>query len=395
MTMNNLAYQPIPAPADDATDFQRRVYGILGLTIDALGMQQTTELMLKAVAEGRRNFFATPNLNILMATQHDVEFRDSVLSADLSLADGMPIVWIARLLGMPITERIAGSTLFDRLRAQTRLPLKVYFFGGPDGVARRAGEVLNSELGSMRCVGAQSPGFGSIEDMSTPAIIAEINAAAPDILVVALGARRGQLWIEHNIKVLRPSLVSHLGAVINFVAGTVERAPGLVGRLGLEWLWRIKEEPALWRRYWKDGVALLRLLTLRVLPGALHAARQRGARERVAPELRVSQDGEHSRISLAGDWLEADLPPLRQALTALTAHNSHIMLDMARAGRVDGAFVGLLMLLYGHQSKVRMGFGITACSANAARTLRLSCADYLLDTQLAAMPVAARPDLQK
>ncbi|HEX8407057.1 MAG TPA: WecB/TagA/CpsF family glycosyltransferase [Duganella sp.] len=380
------AAAPVHAPA---TDFERRVHAVLGLPFDAVTMGQAEAMLLDDLRQRRRNFFSTPNLNFLVAALDDRPFRDSVLRSDLSIADGMPIIWIARLLGIPLTERVAGSTLFERLRAQRQVPLKVFFFGGPDGVARRAGDVLNSENGALRCVGARSPGFGTIEQMSTPELIDEINHARPDFLLVALGAKRGQTWIEHNLAALHTPLVSHLGAVVNFVAGTVTRAPGLMGRLGLEWLWRIKEEPALWRRYWRDGIALLGLFTGSVLPGALDAARRRAGKGRRAPVLRVLPELAGTRLALAGDWLEPDLAPLRRAFTAATAEPGHIVLDLREAGRLDSALIGLLMLLYGHQTKVRMGFSIAACSVAAARALRLARADYLLQGQPAPSAQAA------
>ena len=235
------------------TDFTRRVYCVLGLPFDALDTGQTVQLLLARARDGERCFFSTPNLNFLITSLQDPAFRDSVMRSSLSLADGMPVVWLARLLGLPFTDRVAGATVFEQLRAQGATPLKVFFFGGPDGVAQQAADVLNAGQGGMRCVGAYSPGFGTLDEMSTPAIIGQINASEADLLVVALGAKRGQAWIEHNLDALRTPLVSHLGAVVNFVAGTISRAPAGVGRFGLEWLWRIKEEPGLWRRYWGDG----------------------------------------------------------------------------------------------------------------------------------------------
>ena len=102
--------------------------------------------------------------------------------------------------------------------------------------------------------------------MSTPAIIDAINASDADFLAVALGAKKGQAWLQQNHARLRIPVRVHLGATINFQAGTLKRAPTLIQRLGLEWLWRIKEEPQLWRRYWNDGLALLGLLITRVFP---------------------------------------------------------------------------------------------------------------------------------
>jgi N-acetylglucosaminyldiphosphoundecaprenol N-acetyl-beta-D-mannosaminyltransferase len=200
----------------------------------------------------------------LIASQKDEAFRDSVIHSDLSLADGMPIIWMAKLLNLPIHERVAGASLFDALRYQPlnagERPLRIYFFGGPDGVAQRAHEAINQDSGSMECCGYMSPGFGSIEEMSTLEILHQINATEADFVVVSLGAKKGQAWIERNRTLLNAPVISHLGAVVNFVAGTVQRAPIWVQRIGAEWVWRIKEEPHLTKRYLKDGLYLVYLL---------------------------------------------------------------------------------------------------------------------------------------
>lgn len=247
---------------------------VAGLPFDVVDTADAARRIVEAVREQRRLFLSTPNLNFLVAAQSDEAFRASVLASDLSVADGMPVLWLARLQGTPLPERVAGSTLFDALRhgagqALLARPIKVYFFGGPPGVAQKACEVLNAEhaagQGHMLGVGAQCPGFGPVEAMSPPEAIAAINASGADFLVVALGAKKGQAWIMHNLDRLQVPVVSHLGAVVNFVAGTVQRAPLAWQRLGLEWLWRIRQEPQLFRRYWSDGWALLRLVVQAVM----------------------------------------------------------------------------------------------------------------------------------
>jgi len=375
VTVNNLVLTPHDhGPV--VTDFTRPVYCVLGLPFDALDMQQTVDLLLARAGSGERCFFSTPNLNFLITSQQDPAFRDSVLRSSLSLADGMPVVWLAKLLGLPFTDRVAGATVFERLRDQRAMPLSVFFFGGPDGVAQQAADVLNAGEGRMRCVGAYSPGFGTIEDMSTPAIIERINASHADLLVVSLGAKRGQAWIEHNLAALATPLVSHLGAVVNFVAGTVSRAPSLVGRLGLEWLWRIKEEPALWRRYWGDGMALVRLLTTRALPAALDARRLRAAS--AAPVLQESDDGQLYTLTLGGAWRDATLGILRVALARATAQPRRMHLVLRDDCSLDSAALGLLLLLYGHQSRTGMALSVDAGSASLRRTMRLQNVDFLL-----------------
>ena len=375
MTVNN----PLPASLGSSTvvtDFSRRVYCVLGLPFDAVNMEETVDLLLSCAEDAERCFFSTPNLNFLITSLGDAAFRDSVMRSSLSLADGMPIVWLARLLGLPITTRVAGATVFEQLRAQHAMPLKVFFFGGPDGVAQQAADVLNANAGGMHCVGACSPGFGTLEDMSTPAIIERINASNADLLVVALGAKRGQAWIEHNLGTLRVPLVSHLGAVVNFVAGTVSRAPSGVGKSGLEWLWRIKEEPALWRRYWSDGMALLRLLTTSALPAALDARRVRAAT--TAPVLHERDEGQHYTLTLGGAWHDAALHELRKALARTTARRRDVRLELLADCNLDSAALGLLLLLYGHQSRVGAALTVQAKGAAVRRTMRLQNVAFLL-----------------
>ena len=376
MTANNLLRKPLDS-APVVTDFTRRVYCVLGLPFDAVDTEQTVQVLLACAGNGERCFFSTPNLNFLITSLRDPAFRDSVMRSSLSLADGMPVVWLARLLGLPFTSRVAGATVFEQLRAQDGLPLKVYFFGGPEGVAQQAADVLNDIPEGMQCVGACSPGFGTLEEMSTPAIIEHINASNADLLVVALGAKRGQAWIEYNLGALRTPLVSHLGAVVNFVAGTVSRAPALVGRFGLEWLWRIKEEPALWRRYWQDGAALLRLLAARALPAALAARRSPGP---VSPPLLYERDdGEHYALTLGGAWHEAGLDALRTCLGRTTARRRQIRLELLTDCSLDSAALGLLLLLYGHQSKVGAALTVHAQGAAVRRSMRLQNVEFLLE----------------
>jgi len=391
VTANNLLpAQPAGAPV--VTDFTRRVYCVLGLPFDAVDTAQAVQLLLARAANAERCFFSTPNLNFLITSLQDPAFRDSVMRSSLSLADGMPVVWLARLLGLPFTSRVAGATVFEQLRAQRAVPLKVFFFGGPDGVAQQAADALNAGAGTMRCVGAYSPGFGTLAEMSAPAIIERINASDADLLVVALGAKRGQAWIEHNLDALRTPLVSHLGAVVNFVAGTVSRAPSGLGRLGLEWLWRIKEEPALWRRYWHDGVALLRLLTTCALPGALAARRVRAAK--AAPVLVERDDGRHYALTLDGAWHDAVLAELRAALARTTAQRRQIRLELLPDCSLDSAALGLLLLLYGHQSKVGAALTVHAQGAAMRRVMRLQNVEFLLHGLAGASAAAAVPDAE-
>jgi N-acetylglucosaminyldiphosphoundecaprenol N-acetyl-beta-D-mannosaminyltransferase len=297
-------------------DFERNVHCLLGLPFDAVDLSHSEALLREAIATRTRCFLSTPNLNFLIACQRDAAFRLSVINSNLVVADGMPIVWLARLLRIPIRQRVAGSTLFEKLCVNASGPkIRTYFFGGQEGVAKGANLRMNAQDWAMRSVGHTFPGFGSVEAMSAPAIIASINASEADFLVVSLGARKGQAWIQHNLAVLNAPVISHLGAVVNFVAGSIRRAPAAFQMLGLEWLWRIKEEPQLWRRYWEDGLGALRLLVDRVLPGLINTffAQRKPSMEQLQTIHVAMTDDAHS-IFLVGSWRAANLQAYRVAL---------------------------------------------------------------------------------
>src|SRR4029079_3931124 len=137
--------------------------GVLGIPIDNLDITAALNKIRIAAATRRPFLISTANLNFLVTSQVDAEFRASLLLSDLCTADGMPIVWIARLLGIPVRERVAGSDIFEELKL-SRDPnskLKVFLFGGAEGVAESACKNLNSRSGGLTCVGSFFPCFSA------------------------------------------------------------------------------------------------------------------------------------------------------------------------------------------------------------------------------------------
>jgi N-acetylglucosaminyldiphosphoundecaprenol N-acetyl-beta-D-mannosaminyltransferase len=372
-----------PAAAAPLPDFNRDVFCILGLPFDRVSLADAQRITRSAVTGRQRCFLSTPNLNFAIACLEDPQFRLSVIQSDLSIADGMPLIWIARATGLPINERVAGSTLFQSLR-QAALPagsqaMRVYFFGGPPGVAQAACEKLNTSASAMTGVGFDSPGFGTIEQMSDAATIERINASQADFLVVALGAKKGQAWIQHNLSRLRVPLVSHLGAVVNFVAGTVSRAPLWAQKTGLEWLWRIKEEPKLWRRYRDDGLGLLTLLVQRVIPLALAARRQAPVAARFEAARMQVEEGEGDCIlRLSGAVGQANIGRLRAVLPQAARSSKPLVVDCAGLDHIDSAALASLMLLYGACLAAGRPWAVLGASPALRKQFALHCAQYLL-----------------
>lgn len=359
--------------------FNRNVHCILGLPFDAIDLAGAIERVREAAAARTPFFLSTPNLNFLIACRSDAAFRDSVINSDLSIADGMPIVWVARLLGVPIQERVAGSGLFEALQASPESRLSIYFFGGPDGVAEAARRRVNAQAAGLVCVGSDSPGYGSVEDMSGGEHLAKINESQADFLVVALGARKGQAWIERNRAHLQVPVVGHLGAVINHAAGTVRRAPLWMQKTGLEWLWRIREEPALWRRYAKDGAVFAWLLASRVWPHFWHRLRHRPHPAALAGATVTTETaGNLAMLILQGAWGEANLPRLRERLSGDFLAGRDLYVEMAQVSHVDTAFIGLLMLVYGDRKRQGRGLRLGPMREGVRRTFEYACAEFLL-----------------
>ena len=347
-------------------NFQRKVHCIMGLPFDAITLEQAVQQIREAAFNRTPCFFSTPNLNFLIASQSNEAFRQSVIKSDLSLADGMPIVWMAKLMGIPITERVAGSDVFDALRKSQGRKVKVYFFGGPPGVADQAMAVINAENGGLECVGYETPGFGSIAAMSSPETINKINASGAEFLVVALGAVKGQAWIENNLDVLNVPVVSHLGAVVNFVAGNINRAPRWMQRIGLEWLWRIVEEPSLWIRYVSDIKALIRYGFLHATGSSSpwHPNRREKSNIR-SSAFQHSFEEETLNISIPDIYPYKDISPIRQLLNQYAVQDINIQIKIGSANAIGSEFQGLLSLACGQQLKKKRNIRIEGPKATA------------------------------
>ena len=331
----------------------RNTWSILGLPFDAVDLNRSLALIEEAIEQKTHCFLSTPNLNFAIAAQSDTAFYNSVVDSDLSVADGMPLIWIAKLLGIPIGERVAGSTLFDELSRRPReKKIKVYFFGGQQGVAERAHVKLNETSVGMQSCGFYDPGFVSIEQMSDTSILDAINAAKPDFIVVALGAKKGQAWIQKNQKYLNVPVISHLGAVINFVAGNIQRAPERWQRFGLEWVWRVKQEPSLWKRYFFDGLVFIKLLLMNVFPLAIYDHfLKRSACFSKPCDIHLSQNSD-GRIVLKGSFNSLTLEPVKHVFSSIINEGKgSVTMDCSKLSYIDSAFIATLMLLQSHLAK--------------------------------------------
>jgi N-acetylglucosaminyldiphosphoundecaprenol N-acetyl-beta-D-mannosaminyltransferase len=366
-------------------DLSREVFGVLGVPVDALDLRSLLAKVEQAVKERARLLLSTPNVNYLMMSRESAAFRESLILSDLCSADGMPIVWIARMLGIPITERLSGSDLFDHFKRRRKgdRRLRVFLFGGGEGVAATLSNTLNTEVGAMHCVGTLNPGFGSVEDMSQPHIIEAINATDADVLVVFLSAKKAQAWLRHNHEGLKIPVRANFGATINFQVGKTKRAPVLLRKAGLEWLWRIKEEPYLWRRYWQDGTGLLYLIMTCVLPLAVHTVTRRLLDRNDANEFQVDQkeDDDAITIHLSGRAIARNVDKAVPCFQKALRDGKHIFVDLSAAQRIDPRFFGLFLVLRRGLAGHGRQLNFVGIDGKIRRAFRLNGFEFLLEEQ--------------
>jgi len=369
-------------------DFDRDIWCVLGLPIDLMTAPEAVQAIEIAARDRRPLSFVTPNVNFLVRAFADPEARRQIVDADLSLVDGAPLVAIGRLAGAPIRERCAGSDVFDALRLRAGFAgrrMRVFFFGGRDGAAEAASAAIEAENRGVHSAGFLNPGHGDLESMSRQEILDSINAADADFVLVSLGAAKGQAWIDRNRALLRAPVVAHLGAVVDFVAGTVARAPSPVRRLGLEWVWRVKEDPALWRRYWHDGIGLLSLLARNL---STIAREGKGSGDIAPAQAILKRDGGARVIVLSGDLVASGREPVRKAFRTACADGGDVVLDLAAAGRIDASFLGLVLML----EKTLRRTGAAIRLSNASRAHRRLFAANAMRYDEAATPGPAIDD---
>lgn len=242
------------------------------------------EAVERIVAMARRRdgarYVCTGNLDHLHLAEHNLAFRGAYERADLVVADGAPVLWLSHLLpGLVLPERVCGSDLFwDVARASATQGLRLFLLGGSPGSAARAADAIERRHPGARVVGTYCPPFETFATEAEQARIREVvRAANPDVLLVAFGAPKQEIWIADNKDKLGVPLSIGVGGTFEMAAGVTKRAPTFYQRAGLEWLYRFAQEPKrLFRRYFVNDVpTLFRLAGRAVLPhGRVRASAQ-------------------------------------------------------------------------------------------------------------------------
>lgn len=231
---------------------------ILNLEIDNFSLTEFLEKFQSGV-------LFTPNVDHLMKLQKDLEFRKAYDISDYKICDSQVIVYASRFLGTPIEERISGADFFPAFYNYHRNnhDVRIFLLGAATGVASQAQRKINQKIGRNIIVGSYSPSFGFEKDRAECEYIVDtIKNSDATVLVVGLGSPKQEKWIL-NYKELLPNIkiFMGLGATIDFEAGKIKRCPKWMGQVGLEWLFRLSQEPQrLWKRYLLDDIPFFLLV---------------------------------------------------------------------------------------------------------------------------------------
>jgi N-acetylglucosaminyldiphosphoundecaprenol N-acetyl-beta-D-mannosaminyltransferase len=215
------------------------------LPIDVVNFEGALDVIDSLVRAGNGGTVFTPNVDHIVMAEHDERFRTAYRAASLSLVDGTPVLWASRLLGTPLPVKVSGSDLVMPLmeRAAER-GYRVYFLGGAPGVAELAQQKLAESLPRLQIVGMDESRIDINQDMSRPdEIVERIQRARPDLILVALGAPKQEIWSHARFDQLKPAVMVGVGASLDFIAGVQKRAPRWMSSVGLEWTYRLAQEP--------------------------------------------------------------------------------------------------------------------------------------------------------
>ena len=217
---------------------------ILGIPFHNVSFDEAVAWALQRIRSRQPGYIATANMDFVMQSWRDPELQRILLEADLVVADGIPIVWLSALLGPRLKARVTGSDLVPLLAQMARDEgFSIYNLGGAAGVPEKAAAALVRRFPGLRLAGCYSPPWAPLLEMDHATILAKLQAANPDLLLVAFGAPKQEKWVSLHVRQWKVPLAIGVGGSLDFLAGVQKRAPRIVQRLAMEWFWRMCSDP--------------------------------------------------------------------------------------------------------------------------------------------------------
>jgi exopolysaccharide biosynthesis WecB/TagA/CpsF family protein/anti-anti-sigma factor len=314
---------------------------MLGIPFDNVTQEQAVERIVAMIESRRPQYVVTANVDFLVQAREDWELRRILTEAHMVLCDGTPLVWASRVLGNPLPERVAGADVVPQLIAiAAQRQFRLFFLGATPEANDCAVANIRARHPGILIAGHYSPPFRPLAEMDNAEIMRRVREARPDLLLVAFGCPKAEKWIARHYQTLGVPVMIGVGATIDFLAGRVKRAPPWMQRGGVEWFFRLCQEPnRLFRRYAKD---------LWFFAGGMTGQWWRTG-FRIARSYRPSR---HCVATDDGDWMRIQSPVVfdRESVKLgewiwRQAARCHCLLDLRRTRFIDSTGVGLLLRL--------------------------------------------------
>jgi len=217
---------------------------ILGVRISAINPAQAVGEIESWIGRRERQYVNVCNVHTIMECQQDARLKQVVNSSGLSTPDGMPLVWLSRLHGFRSAARVYGPDLMLALCERSQATgHRHFFYGGAPGIAERLAEQLQRRFPALQIAGIHSPPFRKVGAVEDRAVLDTIDAASPDVVWVGLGTPKQDLWVADHRPLLEAPVLIAIGAAFDFHAGVLRQAPRWMRRSGLEWSFRLAQEP--------------------------------------------------------------------------------------------------------------------------------------------------------
>ncbi|MCX6878518.1 MAG: WecB/TagA/CpsF family glycosyltransferase [Verrucomicrobia bacterium] len=314
---------------------------LLGLPFHDLTLEETLDYCTWAMNGDQSRYLVTANVDFTAQAYGDPDLKKIVFFADRVVCDGMPLVWLSRVFGHPLRERVAGSDLVPRLLESCgNAGHGVYFFGSDRATLEGAKVIVETRYPGLRVVGIDSPPIGAVIEWDNEALCERMRASAASLLLVCLGCPKQERWIFAHHRESGVPLCVGVGASLDFITGKQKRAPRWMQKSGLEWFWRMSGSPSrLVSRYRKDLVFLVR--------AAWQQARSQRRRKHLVETVREparqapSQVVPVTRIVWSGDLVLGQLTGAPVPESVGTA----VLLDASQVTLMDSSGLGRLALL--------------------------------------------------
>jgi N-acetylglucosaminyldiphosphoundecaprenol N-acetyl-beta-D-mannosaminyltransferase len=242
-------------------------YDVVGTRVDAVDPAATLDEIAQWICNGERRYVAFANVHGIMEASRDPALRRAYAAAGLTVPDGMPLVWIGRLQGLRGVRRVYGpDTVLLVCERAAREGWSCFFYGGALGVAEQLASEMVRRFPALRVAGVRSPPFRILTEAENQEDATRINDSAASIVFVGLGCPKQEWWMERQRPHLTAPVLLGVGAAFDFHTGRVRQAPRWMMAAGLEWLFRLAQEPRrLWRRYLVSNPQFAFRATLQVL----------------------------------------------------------------------------------------------------------------------------------